>query len=509
SLVDWCETFGKLESTSGKIALIGYGEGGLIALEAAALDPRIDLTAVCGAFDNRMNLWQEPVERNVFGLLKDFGGAELASMIAPRRLILEACAWPRITIPPGLGGAPGNLKTPRLKDVQNEVDRAESLAEGLKPADWITLLSSGESGDGPFGSEAVLTEFLHAIDKDARLASVGESPEPLGEEPEPMLYQARAEARQKRLVHQLDRHNQQLLAESPYVRAEFMKDLDTSSPERFQETAENYRAKFYNDVIGRFDDELLPPDPKSRKVFDEPEFTGYEVKLDVWPDVFAYGILLVPRNIPEGEKRPVVVCQHGLEGRPQFVADPSVENASYHQFAVQLAKRGFVTFAPQNPYIFEDRFRTLQRKANPLGKTLFSVIVPQHQQMTDWLKTLPFVDGDRIAFYGLSYGGKSAMRIPPLVSNYCLSICSADFNEWVWKNASTRSPYSYVWTKEYEIFEWDLGSTFNYSEMAALIAPRPFMVERGHFDGVAPDEMVAHEFAKVRFLYEARLGLKD
>ena len=45
--------------------------------------------------------------------------------------------------------------------------------------------------------------------------------------------------------------------------------------------------------------------------------------------------------------------------------------------------------------------------------------------------------------------------------------------------------------------------------MAALIAPRPFMVERGHFDGVAPDEAVAYEFAKVRFLYEARLGLRD
>ena len=79
------------------------------------------------------------------------------------------------------------------------------------------------------------------------------------------------------------------------------------------------------------------------------------------------------------------------------------------------------------------------------------------------------------------------MRIPPLVDRYCLSVCSADFNDWVWKNASTLSPYSYVWTGEYEIFEWDLGSTFNYAEMAALIAPRPFMVERGHFDGVAPD----------------------
>ena len=38
---------------------------------------------------------------------------------------------------------------------------------------------------------------------------------------------------------------------------------------------------------------------------------------------------------------------------------------------------------------------------------------------------------------------------------------SADFNEWVWKNASSRSPYSYVWTGEYEIFEFELGSTFN------------------------------------------------
>ena len=99
------------------------------------------------------------------------------------------------------------------------------------------------------------------------------------------------------------------------------------------------------------------------------------------------------------------------------------------------------------------------------------------------------------------------MRIPPLVPEYCLSICSADFNEWVWKNASTRGRYSYVFTGEYEIFEFDLGSTFNYAEMAALIAPRPFMVERGHFDGVAPDETVAYEFAKVRHLYNARLKL--
>src|SRR5690606_14764114 len=210
---------------------------------------------------------------------------------------------------------------------------------------------------------------------------------------------------------------------------------------------------------------------------------------------------------PDNARRPVVVCQHGLEGRPQDVVQG--DHPAYHDFAAKLAERGFITFSPQNLYIGKDKFRVLQRKANPLGKTLFSVIIPQHQQIVEWLQTLPQVDGSRIGFYGLSYGGKSAMRIPPLVPQYALSICSADFNDWVWKNASTRSPYSYVWTGEYEIFEWNLGSTFNYSEMAALIAPRPFMVERGHFDGVAPDERVALEYAKVRHLYAARLKRPD
>jgi cephalosporin-C deacetylase-like acetyl esterase len=288
-----------------------------------------------------------------------------------------------------------------------------------------------------------------------------------------------------------------------------MKKLDTSSLEAYAKSVEPYRKIFRDEVIGRFDDRLLAPDPRTRRVFEGERYTGYEVVLDVLPDVIAYGILVVPKGIAEGERRPVVVCQHGLEGRPQFVADPKVDNPAYHQYALKLAEQGFVTFAPQNLYIFQDRFRTLQRKANPLGKTLFSVIVPQHQQITEWLKTLPFVDPTRIGFYGLSYGGKSAMRIPPLVPNYALSICSADFNDWVWKNASTRSPYSYIWTGEYEIFEFDLGSTFSYAEMAALIAPRPFMVERGHFDGVAPDETVGAEFAKVRFLYEAKLGIGD
>lgn len=479
-----------------KVGAIGWGEGGRVAFYAEALDPRIDAACVSGYFGPRESLWREPLDRNLFGILERLGDAEVAGkLIAPRTLIVEASKGPVFEVPPGTGGGPGSLTTPTIEGVKKEIERAKSLAKS-GAAEGLQLV---EPAAGP-GADRALGAFLTALAPGSELAKPSEPVLASVALPDPG-------ARQKRLAHEVDRHNQWLLAESAAARRQYFARLDTSSLEAFSRTIEPYRAAFRDDVIGRFDEPLLPGNARTRKIYDEPKYTGYEVVLDVFEDVVAYGILLVPKGIKEGERRPVVVCQHGLEGRPQDVANPKVDSPYYHSFANRLAERGFVTFAPQNLYIFNDRFRTLQRKANPLKKTLFSIIVPQHQQITDWLKSLPFVDGSRIAFYGLSYGGKSAMRIPPLVSNYCLSICSGDFNEWVKKNASTREPYSYVWTPEYEIFEFDLGHTFNYAEMAALIAPRPFMVERGHFDGVGVDEEVGFEFAKVRFLYEARLGI--
>lgn len=493
--VDW---FAKESGdTDPAIGVVGWGEGGLLSLYAAALDPRIDAACVSGYFDDRRNVWQEPIDRNVFGLLEQFGDAELAAMIAPRTLIVEAARGPEVQIS-GAGGAPARLVTPALENVRREFERAQALAAGLNPPPKWELVVSGD-GTGNYGSDAALGPFFAGLTPSASFGAAGQTPERLQAlDPLP---------RQQRQMHEIDRHSQWLLSESPYVRDEFTAKLDTSSLENYEKSAAEYRRFFYDEVIGRFDQQPLPPDVRSRKAYDKEKWTGYEVVMDVFPEVIAYGILLLPKDLKEGERRPVVVCQHGLEGRPQDVVEG--DKAAYHDFAARLAERGFITFAPQNLYIFTDRFRTLQRKANPLKKTLFSVITPQHQQIVDWLETLPFVNPQRIGFYGLSYGGKTAMRVPALVTDYCLSICSADFNEWVWKNASTRSPYSYVWGGEYEIFEFDLGSTFNYAEMAALIAPRPFMVERGHFDGVAPDETVGHEFAKVRRLYEARLGIGD
>jgi hypothetical protein len=258
-----------------------------------------------------------------------------------------------------------------------------------------------------------------------------------------------------------------------------------------------------DELIGQLPDDKTPLRPRTREL----ENGAYEVMLDVAPGVIAYGVLLLPKDLKPGERRPTVVMQHGLNGRPQSLYGQTSgrDLEVYGNIGQRLADEGFVVYMPQNPYIHD--FRPISRLANPLGLTLFSFIQRQHSRMLDWLSTQPFVDPKRIGFYGLSYGGATAMRIPPLEDRYSVVVCSGNFNEWVRKLIDPAEPYSYILTKEYEILEFNLAGITSHAEMATLIAPRPFMVERGHRDGVGLDEWVGYEYAKVkRFYDEAGIG---
>ena len=492
-----------------KIGVFGYGEGGLIALYASALEPRIQGTVVSGYFNARQRLWEEPIYRNVFGLLREFGDAEIASLIAPRALLIEFSEVPKIDGPPppraGRGGAaPGRWQTPEHNSVEAEVRRAQDLVKLGGKANWIDLINGPEGATTGPGAGRTVLELLRRLGAPAKdLVPSSGPPRDLRKDFDPA-------DRQRRQVEELTQHTQRLMRDSEGVRAARMPSRAMTA-DAWPAAAKPLKDTFWDDVIGRFPKATLPANPRARVVYEKENWAGYDVVLDVWPDVFAWGVLLLPKDLKPGERRPVVVCQHGLEGVPAdtITEDPNAGGfGAYKAFAARLADRGFVVFAPHNPYRGQDAFRVLQRKANPLGRSLFSVILAQHDRILDWLGEQPFVDPARIGFYGLSYGGKTAMRVPALLDRYCLSICSADFNEWIKKNVTVDSTYSYLFTGEYEMPEWDLGHTFNYAEMAALIAPRPFMVERGHDDGVAPDEWVAYEFAKVRRFYD-RLGLGD
>ncbi len=533
--IDWYHSLSGAESNT-PVIVAGEGEGGRLAFLSAALDDRITVTLVSGYFDERTHVWKEPIDRNVWQQLKGFGDAAIARLIAPRRLILENAQVLKVSPPAPLPSgadyaAPGHIETPAIESVRREFDIARRCFGKLGVPEQVTLVDSTNSAS--FAPAARQQLFAAAGLQDVQDVDALSDADKIDQQ---QLAEFAA-ARQTRQVDELVRHSQRLLHRSDKVRDAFWSKVDRSSVDAWVNSSRPYRETVHTEMIGRLDFGDVPANPRSRRVIDEPTHVGYEVLLDVGgtlesPDdadsaggtatehaaphalVIAGGILLIPKDLHPGERRPVVVCQHGLEGTPwdTITTDQSSRAwRAYKGFSTQLVRQGYIVYAPQNPYRGEHDFRVIQRKSNPLGRSLFSYIIEQHRQTLRWLATLPYVDAGRIGFYGLSYGGKTAVRVPPLLHDssdvqYALSICSADFNEWIRKNVSAEDRYSYVYTKEYEMFEWNMGHLAGYAELSWLMAPRPLMVERGHDDGVAPDEWVAWEYAKVREHYD-RLGI--
>jgi len=514
--IDWF----KQSDKNVKIGVAGYCEGGLIAFYSAAADKRIDAVLVSGYFNSRQHVWDEPIYRNVWGLLSEFGDAEIATLIAPRPLVIEYSSIPEIidTVkespdkPAQVEGLPftgykGRLQTPLFKDVQSEYNRIDTLTrQGFQPRAFIY----GKKNDPvSFGSQTALEKFIFFLGDNSSLPLTNEMPSDNRSSFD-------AQERQVRQVKEIEDHVQWLVRQSDQERNRFFlykvmpefadRTWSTKpyhpyySPDRFIEQAKDYRKYFSEEILGKFDDTLLAPNAHTRKKYDKERWTGYEVTLDVYPNLFAEGILLIPKDIKPGERRPVVVCQHGRNNTPEKMVEGNT--TGYNDIAARLAAQGFIVYAPQNPYRWEDQYRWLSRKANTIRKTLFSFIVSQHEQTIHWLQSLPFVDSSRIAFYGISYGGETAMRVPAVLEGYCLSICSGDFGDWTRKVTDTHYEGSFMNSFEWEMPYFNMGSTFSYAEMAYLIFPRPFMVERGHHDIVQPDEWVAYEYGKVRYFYD-------
>ena len=225
--------------------------------------------------------------------------------------------------------------------------------------------------------------------------------------------------------------------------------------------------------------------------------------LDVWPDVFAWGVLVVPKELsPASGGRWCV--QHGRNGvprdawignrRPTTISPRAGGPGLHHLRAAQpVSRRGSISLAqPQGQ----------QRRA-----TLFSFIIGQHERILDWLASLPFVDAERIAFYGLSYGGETAVRVPPILEKSPVDL----LRRFQPVDAQGRGDGPAVQLHAHDRMGdaiLESGADVRLRRDGVLMVPRPFMVERGHLDRVGRDQWVAHEYAKVRFLY-AQLGLAD
>jgi hypothetical protein len=215
ALVDW---FKERAGPKAKVAVTGYGEGGLLAFYAAAVDDRIDACLVSGYFDSRQRTWEEPIYRNVWGLLREFGVAEIATLIAPRGLIVEHSEAPAVPGPPPVkqgrrgGAAAGKIVTPALASVQAEFRRIDAL---LKPGFQPRHLITGTDGQttGP-GSRPALQQLAQLLGVESPMDLSNELPTDRRKHFDPA-------ERQWRQVRELERHVQRLVRGADQTRERF------------------------------------------------------------------------------------------------------------------------------------------------------------------------------------------------------------------------------------------------------------------------------------------------
>src|SRR5262249_22575506 len=144
--VDWfCR-----EKGHAPVGVMGYGEGGLLALYGAALDPRIRGVAISGSYGSRSQAWGEPIYLNVWGLLPAVHDAELTFLLGGRPLLVEVSKGPELSGPPAsragrAGAAPGRLAATDMKIVAAGTDRAAEILRQLQPVFGVQAIMANSS----------------------------------------------------------------------------------------------------------------------------------------------------------------------------------------------------------------------------------------------------------------------------------------------------------------------------------------------------------------------------
>ena len=188
----------------------------------------------------------------MWGLLSEFGDAELASLIAPRALIVEASRGPEIAgPPPETEDRKGATPTGKLSH------NLSCFGAGRSRTGTPILCGLEGQGEAPVGSErwrkraggseTALSGLLESLGVKTHLR-------PSAGVPRNLRPNVDGTERLHRQFDQLVNYTQWLLGEAPKKRAAFWSKADASSPERWEQTTQFHRDYIWDEVIGR-----LPP----------------------------------------------------------------------------------------------------------------------------------------------------------------------------------------------------------------------------------------------------------
>jgi hypothetical protein len=226
-------------------------------------------------------------------------------------------------------------------------------------------------------------------------------------------------------------------------------------------------------VMGELPKQKRPPAEIVRlETADSPGFTRTKIKFLSEANDYVAAHLLVPKRLKR--RAPAMLCLHqtvrigkdepaGLGGNPNL------------HYAKELALRGYVTIAPDYPYLGENQFDPYQH--GYASCTMKGIV--NHMRAVDVLQSLAEVDPRRIGSIGHSLGGHNTLFVAAFDRRIKAMITSCGFNsfrKYYGGNLTGWAGIRYMPLIAEKYGKDPSRLPFDFPDVLVALAPRPLFI---------------------------------
>lgn len=259
-----------------------------------------------------------------------------------------------------------------------------------------------------------------------------------------------------------------------------------------------------------------PRVPLNPKVLETKKMDGYvrtTLTLDTAPGIKALCWLCMPNDADAARPRPAMVATpgHGMGAKDLLAMDatgqPRTEGEGYQKdYALQALRLGYPTLVVE-PLGFGER-RDAAMMANKtgesgchasytlaamLGTSLARLRLNDLQRAIDYFEAVPGVDRKRIGLMGISGGGQMTLWTTAVEPRIKAAIVSGYLNTF---RDSVMGMHHCICN-----FIPGLAKHFDMTDLAAMIAPRPLLIQSGTKDPIFPIKATRAAVARTREIY--------
>jgi len=272
--------------------------------------------------------------------------------------------------------------------------------------------------------------------------------------------------------------------------------------------------------LGFLDTPKVAPEPREIEAADRGRYVRHKIVIRTSTESELPLYLLVPKSLKR--RTPVVLALHGhgygvkdIVGLWEDGSERTEVDGYHRDFACQLAERGFIVAAPEISCFGErqmrdpEKFRAVGLNATcyrvatwamMLGKSAAGLRVMDAMRVVDYLQARDDVDAANIGVMGISGGGMHAFFSAAMDPRIRAAVISGYFCDW---RHSILALFHCTCN-----FVPGLLNLGELSDLAALIAPRPLLVEHGTRDDIFPIEHVRAAVDKAKRAWQV-LGAGD